>query len=602
MTRAGRSAGTGRRQALRPADDGDARPSLKGEARIGRGQRALPVFHLLAERYLDPRYSPDAVAPQTGIPAATIRRIAAELAHAAFREAITLDIPWTDVWGNRHERMVGRPVSMHAMRGISAHSNGFHTCRALHLLQALLGSIDVPGGFRFKPPFPKPAPPGPKPAGRPGQVAPGQPMPGPPLGYPAGPEDLLVEADGTPLPDRQGVLLGGAARRARHDAHGDHQRLSRRSLPDRHAVPVHGQHGLELGHERRRHDRDADRQGPGQRRLPHPAHHLCRCLLLGDGRLCRPDPAGHHLSRALGLHLAARPADLVGRRPGGCDPPAGARSRIATSGRSRTCCSIWARGSACRAWSTRRATQRFPKGYPDYLVHHERKPGIGSLAGWRGDGSEHGRGAPNPDQLQRYVEHGCFWQDELAPGQRYFKHANRDYLDYAVRMGFIDRAAPVTFQLYSEVLQKFRLAAQGASRAAAAARAPGAHRDLLRSPAVLVSAARPRRRAPVPDARGHPAADGDVPFLGLAERLAAADPFQQPPLSRPRARRRDGPARWRLGLDHQPARPDQGADPADGRRQSGHLLDLERDRQARRRLAPSAAGARRRPRASCSTT
>jgi anaerobic selenocysteine-containing dehydrogenase len=106
---------------------------------------------------------------------------------------------------------------------------------------------------------------------------------------------------------------------------------------------------------------------------------------------------------------------------------------------------------------------RFPNGYPDYLVHHEGKPGIGSLAGWRGDGGQHGHGPPNPDQLQRYVEHGCFWQDELAPGQRYFKHANRDYLDYAVRMGFIDQATPVTFQLYSEVLQKFRLAAQGAA-------------------------------------------------------------------------------------------------------------------------------------------
>src|ERR671919_429960 len=179
-----------RQNRLRPAGDPDARPSLKGEARIARGRRALPVFHLLAERYLDPRHSPDAVAPQTGIPATTIRRIAAELAHAAFHEPITLDVPWTDVWGHRHERMVGRPVSMHAMRGISAHSNGFHTCRAIHLLQALLGSIDVPGGFRFKPPFPKPAPPGPKPAGRPGQVAPGRPMPGLPLGYPTGPEDL----------------------------------------------------------------------------------------------------------------------------------------------------------------------------------------------------------------------------------------------------------------------------------------------------------------------------------------------------------------------------------------------------------------------------
>ena len=42
------------------------------------------------------------------------------------------------------------------MRGISAHSNGFQTCRALHLLQILLGSVEVPGGFRFKPPYPKP--------------------------------------------------------------------------------------------------------------------------------------------------------------------------------------------------------------------------------------------------------------------------------------------------------------------------------------------------------------------------------------------------------------------------------------------------------------
>ena len=45
----------------------------------------------------------------------------------------------TDTHGREHTEMRGRPVSMHAMRGISAHSNGFHTCRALHLLQLLLG-------------------------------------------------------------------------------------------------------------------------------------------------------------------------------------------------------------------------------------------------------------------------------------------------------------------------------------------------------------------------------------------------------------------------------------------------------------------------------
>ncbi len=94
--------------------------------------------------------------------------------------------------------MIGRPVGMHAMRGISAHSNGFHTCRAIHLLQILLGSIDCPGGWRYKPPFPRHTPPAFKPAGKPGDVKPNTPLPGPPLGFPTGPEDLLIAADGTP--------------------------------------------------------------------------------------------------------------------------------------------------------------------------------------------------------------------------------------------------------------------------------------------------------------------------------------------------------------------------------------------------------------------
>ena len=84
------------------------------------------------------------------------------------------------------------------MRGISAHSNGFQTCRALHLLQMLIGTIDVPGGWRYKSPHPKPCPPGPKPAGKPDQVVAGQPLPGIPLGYPMSPEDLILDADGRP--------------------------------------------------------------------------------------------------------------------------------------------------------------------------------------------------------------------------------------------------------------------------------------------------------------------------------------------------------------------------------------------------------------------
>jgi anaerobic selenocysteine-containing dehydrogenase len=101
--------------------------------------------------------------------------------------------PWTDMKGERHDKMIGRPVAFHAMRGISAHSNGFQTCRALHLLQILLGSIDCPGGFRFKPPYPRPVAGQPRPHG--GACA-DTALAGPHLGYPRGPEDLLLEADG----------------------------------------------------------------------------------------------------------------------------------------------------------------------------------------------------------------------------------------------------------------------------------------------------------------------------------------------------------------------------------------------------------------------
>jgi len=123
-----------------------------GEARLSDGRRAVPVFQLVAERYLDPRYAPEAVAAVCGIPAETIRRMAREIADTAFGQEIEIPVAWTDWAGRRHASMRGRPVSFHAMRGISAHSNGFQTCRALHLLQILLGTIDVPGGWRYKSP------------------------------------------------------------------------------------------------------------------------------------------------------------------------------------------------------------------------------------------------------------------------------------------------------------------------------------------------------------------------------------------------------------------------------------------------------------------
>jgi hypothetical protein len=96
---------------------GDLSVTLTGARDLPDGRRARPVFELMAERYLGDDYAPETVAEATGIPAEQIRRIAAEIAHVAFKEEITLDRPWTDAWGRKHDKMIGRPVSMHAMRG-----------------------------------------------------------------------------------------------------------------------------------------------------------------------------------------------------------------------------------------------------------------------------------------------------------------------------------------------------------------------------------------------------------------------------------------------------------------------------------------------------
>ena len=84
------------------------------------------------------------------------------------------------------------------------------------------------------------------------------------------------------------------------------------------------------------------------------------------------------------------------------------------------------------------------------------------LAGWRGpDGSKSGFGEPNPDQLKRYIEHGCIWEAKVPAAGRYYKMANRDYLTWAKSLGFVGSTDAIVMQFYCETLQRFRLAAQG---------------------------------------------------------------------------------------------------------------------------------------------
>ena len=101
--------------------------------------------------------------------------------------------------------------------------------------------------------------------------------------------------------------------------------------------------------------------------------------------------------------------------------------------------------------------------YADYIIHHERKPGIGPLMGWRTDdkGLTHGRGMPNGAQLDEYIAHGGFHVAHVPTAGSYFKPWNSAYQDWAVSMGFYDDPQPYLFQLYVEPLRRFQLAAEG---------------------------------------------------------------------------------------------------------------------------------------------
>ena len=114
-------------------------------------------------------------------------------------------------------------------------------------------------------------------------------------------------------------------------------------------------------------------------------------------------------------------------------------------------------------------TPKFPGGYPDYIVNHERRPGIGPLAGHRGrNGGDFGRGAVNPRQLEQYIADGCFHVHHLPEHMRYFRHVNKDYIEWALDKGMRLTTTPAIFQLYSEPMQKMRLAARGHARRRAA--------------------------------------------------------------------------------------------------------------------------------------
>jgi anaerobic selenocysteine-containing dehydrogenase len=436
-----------------------ADPYLLGSFTLDDGTPVKPAFQLLRDRVQE--YTVEWAEDITGIPAATIRRLAHEMGVTARDQTIELPIPWTDCWDNDHDSVVGNPVAFHAMRGMAAHSNGFHTIRALGILMTLLGTVDRPGGFRHKAPFPRPIPPCPKPPKGPDDVRPNSVLEGLPLGWPADPNDLFVDADGEPVRiDKafsweyplsvHGLMHNVITNAWRGDPYGiDTLLLFMANMAwnsSMNTVKVR--------------EMLTDRDGDGEYKIPF----LVVCDAFQSETVAFADlvlPDTTYLERHDALSMLDRP---ISEYDGPVDsvripvlPPTGECKPFQEV--------LIELGTRLRlpAFVTAEGARKF-RDYPDFIVNYETSPGsgIGFLAGWRGKGGEKFlKGEPNPRQWEMYAKNNCVFHYELPKSYQYMRNWNKGYLQWARAQGMTRYAEPITIHLYSEVLQKFRLAAQG---------------------------------------------------------------------------------------------------------------------------------------------
>ncbi|WP_027257494.1 molybdopterin oxidoreductase family protein [Leisingera aquimarina] len=440
---------------LTPFDQPGVRPDLSAVYEKD-GVTHRPVFHQMAERYLADEYAPEAIAEKCGIPAKRIRAIAGELARVAFDEAFELDVEWTDFRGEKHTKMTGRPVSMHSMRGVSAHANGFQTCRALHVLQIILGTVEVPGGFRFKPPYPKPVEAHPTPHCK---ATPDTPLDGPHLGFVRGPEHLALKEDGSPARIDKAFTWENPM-----SAHGlMHMVISNAHAGDPYKIDTLFMYMANMSWNSSMNTKGVmemltDKDENGDYKIPHIIYsdaYSSEMVAFAD--LILPDTT--YLERHDCISLLDRPI---------CEADAAAdaiRWPVIEPDRDvrgfQTVLVQLANRMKLPGFTNEDRTAKW-KDYADYIVNHERKPGIGPLSGFRGeDGSKTGRGEVNPEQLKQYIENGGFHVAHIPEEAGYYKPWNTTYQDWAVDMGIYDSPQPYLFQLYVEPMRKFQLAAEG---------------------------------------------------------------------------------------------------------------------------------------------
>ncbi|GMR08749.1 MAG: molybdopterin oxidoreductase family protein [Gammaproteobacteria bacterium] len=436
-----------------------ADPRLMGGFKLHDGTPVKPSFQLLVDRVQ--KYTPEWAESITGISADTIRRLAYEMGVTARDQKIELPIAWTDVWGKDHETITGNPVSFHAMRGLAAHSNGFQAIRALSILMTILGTIDRPGGFRHKAPFPRPIPPCAKTPKGPEGVQPEMPLGGMALGWPAEPDDLFVDDEGNPVRIDKAfswehpLSVHGLMHNVITNAwRGDPYTIDTLMIFMANMAWNSTMNTVEV--RKMLNDRNED----GEYRIPFII--VCDAFqseMVQYADLVLPDTT--YLERHDVMSMLDRPiSEFEGpidsvRIPvvppkGDCKPfqevliELGSRLKLP-------------------AFVNNKGDRKY-RDYPDFVVNYETEPGsgIGFLAGWRGKGGEKFmRGEPNPNQWEMYEKNNCVFQYELPKSYQYMRNWNKGYLEWSQYHRLTRYAEPILCHVYSEVLQQFRLAAQG---------------------------------------------------------------------------------------------------------------------------------------------
>jgi anaerobic selenocysteine-containing dehydrogenase len=319
----------------------------------------------------------------------------------------------------------------------------------------ILGSVETPGGFRFKPPYPKPFDAHPTPHCK---SSPGSPLNGPHLGFPRGPEHLALKDDGTPARIDKAFTWENPM-----SAHGMmHMVIANAHAGDPYKIDTLFLYMANMAWNSSMNtaavmEMLTDKDDKGDYKIPHIIYsdaYASEMVAYAD--LILPDTT--YLERHDCISLLDRPiceaeaaADAI-RWPV-IEPDRevrGFQSVLVDLGHRLGLVGFVNEDGSAKY-----------KDYADYIVRHERRPGVGPLMGFRGNGTETGRGAPNPNQLDQYIKNGGFFAEHIPPEATFYKPWNAAYQDWAVSIGLFDKPQPYLFSIWSEPMRRFQLAAEG---------------------------------------------------------------------------------------------------------------------------------------------